>query len=49
MSFSKFGDFLFALQYAAGVKGEIIGKPAKEFFMTAVNDMGLEPHEVRSL
>lgn len=40
------GPFLKALEYAAGVQGRVLGKPAPDFFHAAVSDMGLEAHEV---
>ena len=35
------GVFTTALEYAAGVKAEVVGKPQAEFFMSALNDMGV--------
>lgn len=35
-----------ALKYASGCKHVIIGKPEKEYFMSAINDMGLNKEEV---
>ena len=40
------GGFIDGLEYASGVKAMIIGKPSVEFFNIALNDMGLNPHEV---
>jgi phospholysine phosphohistidine inorganic pyrophosphate phosphatase len=39
------GAFTAALEYAAGVKAEIIGKPQPEFFRSALRDMGVKPEE----
>lgn len=40
------GPFIQALEYAAGVEAQIMGKPAAEFFMAAVNSVGCKPEEV---
>ncbi|XP_071453645.1 phospholysine phosphohistidine inorganic pyrophosphate phosphatase-like [Hetaerina americana] len=40
------GGFTAALEYASGVQAEVVGKPAKTFFATALNDMGLDVSEV---
>jgi len=40
------GPFIQALEYAAGVEAQIIGKPAPAFFMAAVNSVGCKPEEV---
>lgn len=37
------GAFVAALEYAAGVTAEVIGKPSPAFFRLALQDMGLEP------
>jgi HAD superfamily hydrolase (TIGR01458 family) len=34
------GPFAAALEYAAGVKSEVVGKPDREFFHRALSDMG---------
>jgi phospholysine phosphohistidine inorganic pyrophosphate phosphatase len=39
------GVFTAALEYAADVKAEIIGKPQPEFFRSALTDMGVIPEE----
>lgn len=39
------GAFTAALEYAADVKAEIIGKPQPEFFKSALRDMGVVPEE----
>jgi HAD superfamily hydrolase (TIGR01458 family) len=40
------GAFVAALEYAAGVSAEVVGKPAPAFFRLALRDMGLEAHRV---
>ena len=40
------GAFVAALEYAAGVKAVVLGKPAAAFFHAAVDDMGLQPEQV---
>ena len=40
------GAFVAALEYAAGVSAEVVGKPSPAFFHLAVRDMGLEPGRV---
>lgn len=40
------GAFVAALEYAAGVSAEVVGKPSPAFFHLAVRDMGLEPRQV---
>jgi HAD superfamily hydrolase (TIGR01458 family) len=37
------GPFATALEYAAGVKAEVVGKPDREFFHRALSDMGCAP------
>jgi ribonucleotide monophosphatase NagD (HAD superfamily) len=39
------GGFIEGLEYAAGCKAMIIGKPLTDFFRIALGDMGLEPGE----
>lgn len=39
------GAYVAALEYSAGVKAQVIGKPAREFFETALLDMGVAAHE----
>ncbi|XP_043912538.1 phospholysine phosphohistidine inorganic pyrophosphate phosphatase [Protopterus annectens] len=39
------GVYMKALEYACDIQGEVVGKPAKAFFMAALADMGVEPHE----
>lgn len=34
-------------QYACGIKAEVVGKPSPEFFKSALQEMGLEAHQVR--
>ena len=40
------GAFVAALEFATNKKAKIIGKPNKEFFNSALNDMGFGPKEV---
>jgi HAD superfamily hydrolase (TIGR01458 family) len=40
------GAFVAALEYAAGVEAEVVGKPAPAFFRLALRDLGLEPSRV---
>jgi phospholysine phosphohistidine inorganic pyrophosphate phosphatase len=39
------GVFTAALEYAANIKAEVIGKPQPEFFTSALTDMKVEPQE----
>jgi len=40
------GAFVAALEYAAGVQAQVVGKPSPEFFRLALRDMGLEASRV---
>jgi HAD superfamily hydrolase (TIGR01458 family) len=40
------GPFVAALEYASGDRATVVGKPEEHFFRLALEDMGLEPHEV---
>jgi HAD superfamily hydrolase (TIGR01458 family) len=40
------GPFVAALEYASGKRAIVVGKPEKDFFRLAREDMGLEPREV---
>ena len=40
------GAFVVALEYAAGVRAEELGKPSKAFYALALAEMGLSPEEV---
>lgn len=40
------GPFVAALEYAAEVDATLIGKPARDFFLTAAKDMGLDAETV---
>ena len=40
------GGFVDALEYASGTKAQVVGKPSKTFFNTAIESMGLERDEV---
>ncbi|HEX5393750.1 MAG TPA: TIGR01458 family HAD-type hydrolase [Rhodocyclaceae bacterium] len=39
------GAYVVGLEYCAGVKAEIVGKPARPFFETALADMGVAPQD----
>ena len=40
------GPFVAALEYAAGVTAEVVGKPSRRFFDLALADVGLPPDQV---
>ncbi len=40
------GPFICALEYAANIQAEILGKPDQAFFMAAVDSLGCKPNEV---
>ena len=40
------GPFVAALEYASGKRAVVVGKPQDRFFRIALEDMGLEAHEV---
>jgi HAD superfamily hydrolase (TIGR01458 family) len=40
------GPFVAALEYAAGVEAELVGKPARRFFELALEDLGLSAADV---
>ena len=40
------GPFVVALEYAAGVEAELVGKPARRFFELALEDLGLSAADV---
>jgi HAD superfamily hydrolase (TIGR01458 family) len=40
------GPFVAALEYASGKQATVVGKPERDFFRLALEDMGLEPREV---
>jgi len=40
------GAYVAALEYAAGVVAEVVGKPSREFFDLAVTELGLDPDQV---
>ncbi len=40
------GPFVAALEYATGKSATVVGKPEMAFFLSAVEDLGLEPGEV---
>ncbi|XP_033880397.3 phospholysine phosphohistidine inorganic pyrophosphate phosphatase [Acipenser ruthenus] len=39
------GVYMKALEYACDIEAEVVGKPAKMFFQSALADMGVEPHQ----
>lgn len=39
------GPFVTALEYATDSKAIVVGKPAKQFFLQAINDFGIKPEE----
>ncbi len=39
------GPFVKALEFASGKRAKVVGKPSKEFFLSAVGSMGLSPQE----
>lgn len=39
------GAFISALEYSAGVKAEIVGKPSKQFFMSSISELNVKPDE----
>jgi phospholysine phosphohistidine inorganic pyrophosphate phosphatase len=40
------GPFVAALEFAADIQADVVGKPARAFFDLALDDLGLSPHEV---
>ncbi|KAM5142176.1 phospholysine phosphohistidine inorganic pyrophosphate phosphatase [Mantella aurantiaca] len=39
------GAYMKALEYAGDVTAEVVGKPSKNFFMSALDEMGVKPEE----
>lgn len=39
------GLFVTGLEYACDCKAEVVGKPEKAFFMSAIKDMSVSPEE----
>lgn len=39
------GPFVAALEYAAGVEADVVGKPEPAFFRSALSDLGVEPED----
>ncbi|XP_006143977.2 phospholysine phosphohistidine inorganic pyrophosphate phosphatase [Tupaia chinensis] len=39
------GAYMKALEYASGVKAEVVGKPSPEFFKSALRAIGVEAHQ----
>ena len=40
------GPFVAALEYATGKKAELMGKPSRQFFQMALDDLGIKPSDV---
>lgn len=38
------GPFVQGMEYAAGVTAEVVGKPEKTFFLEAIRNLGVSPH-----
>nr|XP_005566741.2 phospholysine phosphohistidine inorganic pyrophosphate phosphatase isoform X4 [Macaca fascicularis] len=43
------GPYMKALEYACGIKAEVVGKPSPEFFKSALQAIGVEAHQSRTL
>ncbi|XP_053162370.1 phospholysine phosphohistidine inorganic pyrophosphate phosphatase isoform X8 [Hemicordylus capensis] len=39
------GVYMKALEYACDIEAEVVGKPAKMFFQSALAEMGVQPHQ----
>ncbi|XP_058841180.1 phospholysine phosphohistidine inorganic pyrophosphate phosphatase-like [Acipenser ruthenus] len=39
------GIYMKALESACDIEAELVGRPAKVFFQSALADMGVEPHQ----
>ncbi|XP_061490354.1 phospholysine phosphohistidine inorganic pyrophosphate phosphatase isoform X1 [Rhineura floridana] len=39
------GTYMKALEYACDIQAEVVGKPAKMFFQSALTEMDIEPHQ----
>ncbi|XP_022186589.2 phospholysine phosphohistidine inorganic pyrophosphate phosphatase isoform X1 [Nilaparvata lugens] len=39
------GPFTKAMEYATGLKARIVGKPSSDFFLSALDDLGIKPEE----
>ncbi|XP_044301625.1 phospholysine phosphohistidine inorganic pyrophosphate phosphatase isoform X6 [Varanus komodoensis] len=39
------GAYMKALEYACDIEAEVVGKPAKMFFQSALTELGIEPHQ----
>lgn len=39
------GPFVAALEFATGAKATVVGKPERNFFLSALEDLGCEPYE----
>ena len=40
------GPFVAAIEYATGARAELMGKPARPFFETAIDSLGVEPERI---
>ena len=40
------GAFIKGIEYAAGIQSHVIGKPQKDFFNLAINDLGIDNTKV---
>ena len=50
ISYSLNFNFLYIyilFQYACDITAQVVGKPSPDFFKAALNDLGLNPEEVR--
>uniref|UniRef100_A0A2K5P6C9 Phospholysine phosphohistidine inorganic pyrophosphate phosphatase n=1 Tax=Cercocebus atys TaxID=9531 RepID=A0A2K5P6C9_CERAT len=43
------GPYMKALEYACGIKAEVVGKPSPEFFKSALQAIGVEAHQLLSM
>ncbi|KAM4033016.1 phospholysine phosphohistidine inorganic pyrophosphate phosphatase [Anomaloglossus baeobatrachus] len=39
------GAYMKALEYACDITAEVVGKPSKNFFLSALDELGMQPHE----
>ncbi|CAJ0931354.1 unnamed protein product [Ranitomeya imitator] len=39
------GAYMKALEYACDITAEVVGKPSKNFFLSALDELGVQPHE----
>uniref|UniRef100_F7I464 Phospholysine phosphohistidine inorganic pyrophosphate phosphatase n=1 Tax=Callithrix jacchus TaxID=9483 RepID=F7I464_CALJA len=43
------GPYMKALEYACGIKAEVVGKPSPEFFKSALQAIGVEAHQIAQI